>query len=325
MIKNLVLFTGEDDYRLFQRLNLFKKKFAEKYADGEIEVLEKSNSYNDLEVAVFTPNLFGGKRLIICQDFWDTDKFETAVKQDFFTKLPEYKDECSVFVIATKLDKRLKSAKFLLENAQLEIFDKLPENDLIRWIEKFTTNQGGQISHTDSKFLLQRCGDDLWNLSNEIKKLVAIENGQISRDLIENCTRANPQLEIWDFLRYLGQKNAKLTIQKFRDLLLSGTSVHQILSMLQREFRINAQILAGLENNISEKELGRILKLHPFAFKKALPVAKKLSLKQVEKFYDILFEIEKKTKTGGFYLTTTDTSELELAIEKLIIAFCQKA
>lgn len=323
MIKNLVLLTGEDSYRLSKKLKFYQTKFREKYANGEINLLEKGNNYSDIENSVFTPNLFGGKRLIICDSFWDSEKYELAEKNKFFTKLPDYTEECSLMIVAPKLDKRLKFSKFLLKNAKTEFFEKLAENELIRWIEKFTEKNTGNISRENARKLWQRCGDNLWTLSSEIKKLIFAENsGEITGENIEKLTQANPQLEIWDFLKNLSQKNALAAIGKFRDLLISGTPVQMIFSMIQREIRVHAQLVDGLNRNLSERDIASETKLHPFVVKKTLSLSRNFSAKKIEAMYDALFKIDMKIKTGGISITTNDTSELELAIEKFIIKFC---
>lgn len=323
MIKNLVLLTGEDSYRLNNRLKFYTQKFREIYPQGEISFLDKENSYLDLENIIFTPNLFGGKRLIICEKFWDADKFEQAEKKDFFTKLPDYSEECTLIIVSPKLDKRLKFSKFLLNKARTEKFDLLEENELVRWIEKFAEKNQGKISRKNAQMLAQRCGNDLWLLSNEIKKLIfASDSREILAENIKNMTKANPQLEIWDFLKNLSQCNAPAAIQKFRDLLTAGTPVQQIFSMVQREIRLHAQIIDCLERNLNEREIARETRLHPFVVKKTLPLSRNFSIKKIMAMYDALFDIDYQVKTGGITSTSGDTSELELAVEKFIVKFC---
>ena len=69
MISNLVLLTGEDSFRIKERVKFFQQKFIEKYPDGEIDFFDISSDFSSLENAVLTPNLFGGKRLVFCQSF----------------------------------------------------------------------------------------------------------------------------------------------------------------------------------------------------------------------------------------------------------------
>lgn len=323
MIKNLVLLTGEDSYRIIKRLKFYQTKFREIYADGEISSLEKDNSYTDLENSVFTPNLFGGKRLIICSNFWNAEKYDQAVKKKFFEKLPNYEEECSLILVIPKVDKRLKFSKFLLKNARTEVFEKLPENELIRWIEKFTVQNEGKISRENSRKLWQRVGDNLWTLSSEIKKLIFASNSrEITGENIEKLTQPNPQLEIWGFLKNLSQCNAPAAIGKFRDLLVSGTPVQMVFSMIQREIRVHAQIVDGLERNLSERDIAQETRLHPFVVKKTLPLSRNFSRKKIEAMYDALFDIDMRIKTGGIMTTSNDSSELELAVEKFIVKFC---
>jgi DNA polymerase-3 subunit delta len=323
MIKNLVLLTGEDSYRLSARLKFYKQKFREIYADGEIVLFEKEHSYADLENSVFTPNLFGGKRLIICDNFWNSEKYEKAEKKKFFTKLPDYEAECSLLVVAPKLDKRLKFSKFLIANARTEKFEKFAENEVIRWIEKFTEQNEGIISRENARKLWQRCGDDLWTLSSEIKKLIFAENSrEISWENIEKLTQPNPQLEIWDFLKNLSQCNAPAAIGKFRDLLTSGTPVQMVFSMIQREIRVHAQLVDGISRNLSEREIATETRLHPFVVKKTLPLSRNFSREKIVAMYDTIFDIDMKIKTGGISTTSTDAGELELAVEKFIVKFC---
>jgi hypothetical protein len=43
-----------------------------------------SLNYKELENAICTPNLFGGKRLVFTENFWNAENFENAEKKDFF-------------------------------------------------------------------------------------------------------------------------------------------------------------------------------------------------------------------------------------------------
>jgi DNA polymerase-3 subunit delta len=194
---------------------------------------------------------------------------------------------------------------------------------VIRWIEKFTEQNNGKISRENARRLWQRCGDNLWTLSSEIKKLIfASGSREISWENIKKSTQANPQLEIWDFLKNLSQCNAPAAIKKFRDLLTNGTPVQMIFSMIQREIRVHAQLVDGLERNLSERDIATETRLHPFVVKKTLSLSRNFSREKIIAMYDALFSIDMKIKTGGISTTSIDAGELELAVEKFIIKFC---
>lgn len=321
MIKNLVLLTGEDDYRLRERVRFYKNAFQKKYEDGEIEYYDENSTFSKLENSVLTPNLFGGKKLVFCENFWTPEIFEKAEKTNFFDQITEVKDFCTIILVEKKLDKRKKSSKFLLKTAKTEIFDFLSENEILHWIVDFTQKKEGRINHKNSHILLRRCGENLWNLSQEIQKLIsATEDGEITEDLILNLTIPHPKIVVWEFLEFLSKKNVQGAIERFRTLGAMGESLHQIFAMIIREVRIHAQILSGIEQNMSSKEIASESGLHPFVIQKTMGLSKNFSLSKIEKMYDQLLSIDQKLKTGGIFVSTEDQSEFELQIEKFIIS-----
>jgi DNA polymerase-3 subunit delta len=322
MIKNLILLTGEDDFRLRERLNFYKKAFKSKYLDGEIEYFEKENKLLELENAVFTQNLFGGRRLILLEKFWDSDKFEQAEKSDFFKKITEFVASCTLIVVEPKLDKRLKISKFLLENAKTEKFDLMNEVQILHWIENYVHKQEGKISKANAQILLKRCGVNLWNLSSEIKKLISAGEEEITEKLIHQLTLPHPSVIMWDFLESLSKKNIHNALKRFNEMMQGGVTVHEILPMIFREVRLHAQIRNGIEHNLDAKKIAIEMKSHPYPIQKTYPLTKHFSSKKIESMYDELFEIDQKIKTGKIVISTDDTSELELAIEKFIIKVC---
>ncbi len=324
MIPNLFLLTGDNEFHLRERAKLYRTGFLKKYTDGELTFFENDKTLADLENLVLTPNLFGGKRMAICEDFWNAENFEKAEKTKFFETLPDFEESSIIIVIAPKLDKRLKASKYLLKNAKVEQFDLLDEMGTLRWIEEYTAKKGGKISRRNAQFLLNRCGEDLWTLSQEITKLTTLCDGrEIEQADIESLTRANPKMEIWDFLTNLSQKKSAAAIKKLRTLVETGQSIHQVFSMIQRETRIHAQLRAGLDQGMPAKPLASKCGIHPFVVQKTLPLTKNFSQAQLAQMYDALFEIERSLKTGGISTTSQDTSELELAIEKFIVKVCQ--
>lgn len=320
MISNLILLTGEDDFRLRERLAFYKKAFVGKYPDAEVEHYDATTELSLLENAVLTPSLFGSRRLVICEDFWSVENFEKAQKRKFFERLPDFSETCTMISVALNLDKRKKCSKFLLAESRVESFENLSENQVWKWVEDFATKNQGKIAHTTVKKLIHRCGENLWNLSQEIKKLIAASDGGIITDeLVETLTLPHPKVIIWGFLEAISQKNRSKALLFFRQLCFMGESVHQIFSMLLREIRIHAQINAGQRQGLSPKEIATQAALHPFVVQKTAPLSRNFDRKQIQKLYEELFQIDLGIKTGRIMLSTDDQTELELAVERFIL------
>jgi len=323
MIANLVLLSGEDDYRLGERKKYYRDAFQKKYPEGEVETFDENSSFANLENSVFTPNLFGGRRLVFLENFWDPEKFEKAEKSDFFKHLPEQESLCTLIVIEPKLDKRMKWSKFLLGESRNEEFSPMDRVQILRWVQTIAEKKGGKLSNSSAEALLNRCGDNLWQLSQEIEKLVLCSEGEITERLIAEFTLPNPQAVIWDFLESVSKRSVVLAMARFRDLISSGISVHEVLSMLEREVRIHAQIRSALDQGMDIKQMASETGIHPFVLSKTLPLTRQFSMKKIEQLYDQLFAIEQNLKTGKIFTSTDDTSELELAIEKFIMEACK--
>ena len=144
----------------------------------------------------------------------------------------------------------------------------------------------------------------------------------ISKDLIDQLTLPHPSAVVWDFLSALSAQNAPKALKSFRLLLQSGESPHMIMAMIIREVRIHAQLKAGNEANMDAKSIASKTKIHPFVVQKTLPLSKKFTQKQISQMYEHLLKIDRRLKTGGLTVSTDDAGELELALEKFIIASC---
>ncbi len=330
MIENFLLLTGEDDFRLRERIRFLKNKFREKYPDGEIQSFDSESEWMHFETSVITPNLFGGKRLIFTESFWNSEHFEQASKRQFFDRLPEFIDSCTVVSVEPKLDKRLKSTKFFIGDSKntsvgkVENFDLLSENETLQWIQIYAKKKGGTIDTRCSQVLLRRCGVNLWYLSSEIDKLVLVDEGVITESLIEEMTLPHPEALIWGFLEQVSKGNLEQSLKSFHTLLASRTSPHEIFPMLTREVRIHAQIRSGLDQGLNSKDIATQTSLHPFVVQKTAPLTRRFSLQKIQQLYDHLFIIDRKVKTGQILSASNDTSEFELAIEKFILDMCRK-
>ncbi len=347
-IKNCILIAGPDDFRCRERVRFYRDAFKGKCSDGEIEFFDADNSVSNLQNTVFTQNLFGGRRLIIAENFWDPDKFEIAQKKDFFDKLPEFADSVTLIFHESTLDRRTRWAKFLYENAKTEMFDPLDESGVLRWMEKFAEKNGGKISRQNAKLLLDRIGEidwktvtvdrrtgninwqkveqsfgqkgeNLWRFATEIQKcIVSSEDGEIDENLIREMTMPTARAVIWDFLRSLSAKKPEIAISKFLQLLKMGQSPHYIFSMILREIRIHAQIRSGLDQNFSLQKIASETGIHPFVLDKTIGMTRNFSAEKIKKIYNECFDLDRKVKTGQVSSAGNDLSAFEIAIEKLI-------
>ena len=323
MIKNLLFLVGPDGYRLRQEKKALCQKFREKYPASQIQELTAEDTFSSLQNLVSTPSLFNEKVLILCTEFWNADKFEQAEVADFFTKLEKMSSLVTLLNVSEVPDRRLKFNKFLLKNSRLTEFKYLDKLSTINWTQKYAEKNQGKISRKNAETLLIRCGSQTWTLSREIKKLIsAAENGEITTQNILSLTTAKPQIDIWKFTEAMSSANRSKALQCLNDLLAKGESIHYVLSMIFREIRILSLLRFGLDKKLPFKSIISATGLHPFVVSKSLPLAKNFSREKIYYSYKTLLALDKKIKTGMLMLSTYDSRELKMEIEKFIISLC---
>ena len=323
MIKNFVLLTGPDSFRRGGRKRFYVSAFKNKYPDGEVEYFDAKTDFTEVSNAVLTPNLFGGRRLLVTDSFWTPDNFERAEKEKFFEAL-DVSTDLTLISVEPTLDKRKKATKWLMKNTKCEKFEHLSEGEIISWVTQEATNHGATMGRAEAQRLLSRCGENLHNLSQETQKLTLMaEDGVITTALIEENTISNPKVVLWDFLADLSHRRSGPALKKFRDLRTSGESTHYIFSMLIREIGIHARLRACIDQKLSESEAAKATKLHPYVVKKTLPLSRKFTAPQIAGMYEALENIDRRLKTGGISISTDDQLEFEIAIEQFILKFCR--
>lgn len=325
MPANLLFLTGEDDFRLRERLSFYRRAFVKKYPEGSLEEVDETYSWEKFEGNCLTPSLFGEKRLFICEGFFQPDIFEKAEKSKFLEKLETVVDLSTVLVVESKPDKRQKWVKTFLKEAKNEVFDPMETAEVVRWLEDYAKKNQINIAPEVLRFFVQRCGENLWNATQELKKMHHFRLTEpITKEDVEALTKAHPQQELWNFLAAMGNKNPAQALKMLQELMQQGESIYQILAMVMREIRIYVLLRSALDQNLSESQMISVTKLHPFVVKKTLPTVRSLSMKQIKNWYQKLYEIDKGIKTGVYSTTTDDTTEIELALEQFVVEMGQK-
>lgn len=325
MIPNLLLLTGKDDFRLRERLRFYRAGFVAKYPDGTIETFEADDGFAAMENAVLTPSLFASRRLVILEGFWTPEIFETAHNTKFFESLPDHETRVTLLCIEPSLDKRLTSSKFLLKHARTESFDPMEdERVMTQWMLGHAAQCGVSLSASCARHLLGRCGSETWLLATEIEKLGTAAGGQpITNEMIDSLTQENAGGTIWQLTEAMSRKDSKSAISALHEALDRGEAIYYILSMIGREFRIHLLIHSALAQGMrTPSDIAKSTGLSPFPVQKTLPLTKQFSPQSVRTILGRLLDIDQRIKEGETRTTTSDTSELELQVERFLVQSC---
>ena len=142
-------------------------------------------------------------------------------------------------------------------------------------------------------------GNDLWQLSNEVKKLVNYKpKDKIELKDVEFLVRPKIETDIFKTIDAIAQKNKKRAITLIHKHLEKGDNPLYLLSMINFQFRNLLIIKDLIEKHKPYPVILKISKLHPFVVKKNWQLANQFTLNDLKKIYQKIFQIDLSIKTG---------------------------
>jgi DNA polymerase-3 subunit delta len=318
----MILFLyGPDTFRSKRKLQEIINQYRLKYKSGlnfaKIEATEEG-WFEELQKRLETVSMFQEKKLIILKNVLTLSKsFQEKIKNYLNEKkLFEKKDIILFFFEEGEIKKTSPLFKLLFKNAfKKQEFAKLSPAKMKLWIEKEVKNLGGKIDCKAIVSLINYFENNLWQIEQELKKLIAFKKGkEIKKADVENLCKANLDPNIFETIESISKKDKKRALKLILEHLEEGENEIRILSMIVYQFRNLIKIKSLLTEDGHPLDLYQAQKkskLHPFVFKKTLPIAQNFSMEELKNIYQKLLELDFKIKTGKI--------EPKLGIEMFVI------
>ena len=284
---------GPDTYRLQQKAKEIEEQYL-KVNQGVLN-LEKFDAkdiiFTDFWEALCQRSMFIQKKLFFVENVFSVEKFVA----DFVKKVKDIVQSTDIVVILEKKEPHASNPLFkaLLKQGQAQEFKKLDSRQLRDWIKKELARYKAVIEESAVNSLILFVGDDLWRLSNELRKLASYSKDIREQD-VKLLVKPKIETEIFRTIDGLAERNKGLALRLLRGHLEKGDSPFYVFSMFVYQFRnLLAVKSAG-------GELGRLsrLKLHPFVLKKTNLQASRFSLAELKKIYQRIFFLDLAMKTG---------------------------
>mgnify|MGYP001070056115 CR=1 FL=1 len=307
----MILFLyGPDTFRSKRKLSEIIEKYRLKYKSGlnfaKIELSE--DNLNELREIIETTSMFQERKLIVLKNVFSLSKSLQKRISEYLKKreLFESKNIILIFFEEGEIKNKNNLFKLLLKRSFKEQeFKEPPLSDTKVFIKKETEKLHGKIHPLALEKLIFYYGNNLWQLENEIKKLISFKKGGvIQAEDIENLCEANINLNIFDTIEAISKKNKKRALKLVSKHFQAGENELKILAMIIYQFRILIKIKSILEenkNNIKSSKLHQQFQksgVHPFVIKKTFPIIKNFSMEELKSIYQKLFNLDLKIKTG---------------------------
>lgn len=168
----------------------------------------------------------------------------------------------------------------LSKAGQAQKFSYAGEAATARWVTDQVKQQGGTITSAAAGLLVDRAGQNRWQLEQLIEKIL-LRTATIAPDVVEAEIDATSEAEIFTTLQAIVRRQKDVAFKHITTLLEAGNSELYILSMLAWQFKILVTVKRGSVAGLNPEAIARKYNLKPFVVTKSLPAVQGLSYDQL--------------------------------------------
>lgn len=287
------LFYGTNHYNLKKEIDSILKDKD----DLNISKYDMSETaIDDILNDALTMSLFEENKVIICENalvFSPALKAEASFEEYLNNPNP---NTTIIFVLnEEKLDERKKVTKLIKKNGIVKEFNEINPNDLVKELLK-----DYDISPSSISLLIQRVGNNLDILTNEVDKIILYKDNdkKITAEDILNLTHKTVDTDVFKLIDYIVTNDKKNALEIYYELIKRGEEPLKIIIMLSNQFRIIYQSKTLKSKGYSEKDIAEVLKIHPYRVKLAIQKAGKYSNETLLKYLSDFADMDMGIKSG---------------------------
>ncbi|HEX7673740.1 MAG TPA: DNA polymerase III subunit delta [Bdellovibrio sp.] len=290
---------GEEPYLLNQSVERFKYAVLN---EGAIDFNYSLFYASDADVvvvrdAVETLPMMAARRLVILKEAQElTDKEWTELEP-----LIENAVDSTVFVIlASRVDKRKKPIRTMLDKAECVEFKKPYENQIPSWINYIAQSLGLAISNEAIHLLHKLVGHHLTEIEGELKKLGEFVEGQRRievADVAQVVSRSKEE-NVFDLTKAIGESDRVKALEHLVHLLDQGQNEIGIISLVARHIRILLTVKKGMDEGLHGAKLAHYAQVPPYFLENYTDQARRWTAKKLEQTLVVLSETDKALKSS---------------------------
>lgn len=296
----MILFLyGEDSYRSKDKLNEIVSYYKETKKSGLNLIYFNANQkdFSDFYDNFKISSMFAERKLVILRNVFSNKKFQ----EDLLEQIKHLESFGDVVVIYedVAVDERTKIFKILKKECKSQEFNLLEGNKLKLWTQEEFAKQNQKINGDALVLLLTYTRNDLWRLSQEVKKLANFRNSLVIRkEDVELIVRPKIEVDIFKTIDALALKNRKQALELLRNHLDQGDNPLYLFSMIVYQFRNLLLVKELADKGLMYTSIVKKSGLHPYVVKKNYFACNQFSLEELKEIYHKIFKIDLDIKTG---------------------------
>lgn len=229
----------------------------------------------------------------------------------YVEKLPDY----LVLIFAEKeIDKRNKLYKNIVKYERVIECKTLDAKSISSWVLMELKRNKKRIKKDALDHFLAGAGTNLNFISCEIEKLISYlgERSEITVEDINQICTVQIENKIFEMIADAAAGKREKALKGYYDLLLLKEPPMRILFLIERQFDQLLRVKELSMQGMGEKLIAEKLKIHPYAVKKNMPLARKYSIEELRNAVEDYLSAEQDVKTGKL----VDKLSVELMLVK---------
>jgi DNA polymerase-3 subunit delta len=294
----ILLLYGEDTFRLKRKLNEIINYYKKKHKSGlNLRFLDlREKNFEDFKNEIQSSPMFSEKKFLILENA----SLNSTFKEKFLKEIEKFKSQDIILLFLEKQNV-LKDPFFqeLKKHSKYQEFKPLNLLKLKYWVREEFKRYGKEIEKEALFRLIELIGNDLWQLDNEIKKLVNFQKGnKITVEDVKKLVPENTRVDVFKTIDAIAANNKKRALKLLNSLFEKGEKPSFLIAMLKFQFRNLLLIKDLIERGKTQREIILSLNLHSFLVRKLFPLAKRFNKEKLKRIYFQIFNLENKIKTG---------------------------
>jgi len=281
----IIFLYGQDTYRLKEKTREIIDHYRKTQKSGlNLKYFDSENlEFGDFLAGLRSVSMFGEKKLLVLKNIASNKGFQ----EDFLKEIKKLAASEDVILFSQEGEAPERAFfNSLKKNAKCQEFRLLKGQQLRNWVGKKLGKQSIDKKALDR--LIEMVGNNLWQMSNEIKKLSDYRSGRtIQLKDIELLVKPKIEADIFKTIDAIAAKNKKEALSLIHKHLERGDSHLYLLAMISFQFR-----------NLLTVKSGARLKSHPYVIQKTMRQARHFSLDELKKIYRRIFQADLDIKTG---------------------------
>lgn len=234
-LKNIYLFTGEEDYLKKQYRQRLQAALVPPGDTVNLNCFEGKNiPVQELIDLGETMPFFAERRLLVVED---SGFFKSASAQ--LCAYLEHVPPTTYFLfVESEVDKRQKLYKVVKSRGRIVEFARQTEETLTNWILTVLKKENKNITRRAMELFLEKAGDDMNNIRSELDKLLAYTAGRevIAPEDVEAICTTRTVNKIFDMVNAIAAGDRRRALDLYYDLLALKEPPMRILFLISRQF-----------------------------------------------------------------------------------------